>query len=221
MLTPPFVGIDLDSCVHPETKEPQDWARAILEQFKSYSEVSPSGRGYKILVKGRLDKGHHGTKLGVFQNGRYFCITGHAVNGSQAIGERQKERDALIKREWPEDLEPEEKPKTTSPHAEDDKLVDRMISASNGEKVIKLLNGEWQGDYSSQSEADKPLSATSFSILKTPHRLTEFSKRRGFIETNGTVQTTVAGPSKRRLQPSKRLTDSAKLPPPKRRQWRT
>ena len=157
MLTPPFVGIDLDSCINPQTKQPQDWARATIGRFKSYSEISPSNYGYKILIKGKLDKGHHNAKIGVFQNTRYFCITGHALNGFEKIEERQQELISLIRQEWPEDLEPKEKPKTASPHTEDDKLVDKMISASNGEKVIKLLNGQWDGDYSSQSEADQAL----------------------------------------------------------------
>ena len=43
-------GVDLDDC-HEDRLEP--WAEAILERFKSYSEISPSGKGVKVffLVK--------------------------------------------------------------------------------------------------------------------------------------------------------------------------
>jgi hypothetical protein len=159
MLTPPYVGVDLDSCINPKTKEPQDWARATLSQFKSYSEISPSECGYKILLKGKLDKGHHAAKIGVFQSTRYFCLTGHVVNGFGKIEERQKELDALIKREWPEDLE-ETGPlftpdKTPSPELTiaDIDIYEKAGNAQNGEKFLSLWEGSNEG-YPSASEGD-------------------------------------------------------------------
>jgi hypothetical protein len=156
MLTPPYVGIDLDSCINPQSKEPQDWARAILGEFNAYSEVSPSGRGYKILCRGHLDKGHHGPKIGVFQNARYFCITGHVLNGFGKIEERQVELDALIRREWPQDLEDTKSQEPAKGNIEDNRLVDKMLGAANGEKVLALMNGDTTG-YPSPSEADQAL----------------------------------------------------------------
>src|SRR4030066_2580792 len=63
MLTPPYVGGDLDKCIDREGK-PKDWASAILRQFKTYSETSPSRTGYKFLCKAILLKGHHNEKIG-------------------------------------------------------------------------------------------------------------------------------------------------------------
>jgi hypothetical protein len=43
--TDPYVGIDLDKCRDPETGAIEPWARAVIDRFASYTEVSPSGRG--------------------------------------------------------------------------------------------------------------------------------------------------------------------------------
>ena len=41
----PFCGVDLDSCVDPETGEIEPWARNSLDELDSYAEFSPSGTG--------------------------------------------------------------------------------------------------------------------------------------------------------------------------------
>src|SRR3712207_5782569 len=45
-----IVGIDLDACRNPKTGEIADWAVKILRDINSYTEVSPSGTGVKILA---------------------------------------------------------------------------------------------------------------------------------------------------------------------------
>ncbi len=53
----PFVGVDLDDCRDPETGTIDDDAQAIITQLDSYTEVSPSGTGFHILVAGKLPAG--------------------------------------------------------------------------------------------------------------------------------------------------------------------
>ena len=48
----PFVGIDLDKCRNPETGEIESWALEIVRHLNSYTEVSPSGTGLHIWIKG-------------------------------------------------------------------------------------------------------------------------------------------------------------------------
>jgi hypothetical protein len=110
MLTPPYCGIDWDSVIK-ETGELHGWVLRYLKSINSYSEYSPSGKGVKTLCKATLPKGgHHDDKVGIFQNSRYFCITGHTLPGvSSRIEERQKEIDSLIKERWPGDFQKEEK----------------------------------------------------------------------------------------------------------------
>src|SRR5580698_7764443 len=43
-----FCGIDLDGCRDPETGKVAEWASAIIKDFDSYCETSPSGSGLKL-----------------------------------------------------------------------------------------------------------------------------------------------------------------------------
>ena len=73
----PFCGIDLDDCRDPKTGEIKPWAKDILEEFNSYSEVSPSNMGVKVFVKGNLSEG--GRKQGnieIYNKQRFFTMTG-------------------------------------------------------------------------------------------------------------------------------------------------
>src|SRR5215475_1402871 len=48
----PYTGIDLDKCRDPETGAVEDWAREIITALRSYTELSPSGTGVHIIVRG-------------------------------------------------------------------------------------------------------------------------------------------------------------------------
>src|SRR5262245_34006289 len=48
-----IVGIDLDHCARPL----KPYARDIIAAMQSYTEVSPSGDGFRIFIKGRLPDG--------------------------------------------------------------------------------------------------------------------------------------------------------------------
>jgi primase-polymerase (primpol)-like protein len=48
-----FAGVDLDVCRNPTTGVLVPWAQSIVRAFDSYTEVSPSGTGVKILVRGK------------------------------------------------------------------------------------------------------------------------------------------------------------------------
>jgi putative DNA primase/helicase len=48
----PYAGVDLDDCRNPETGELQAWAQATVHRFASYTEISPTGTGVKVIIKG-------------------------------------------------------------------------------------------------------------------------------------------------------------------------
>lgn len=56
-----LVGVDLDDCVDKDGKV-TPWAQAIVEDFNSYTEYSPSGTGVHILVQGVLQPGNPAAK---------------------------------------------------------------------------------------------------------------------------------------------------------------
>ena len=102
--TDPFAGIDLDDCFDQED-ELGDVARQIVEEFATYTEVSPSGQGLHCILRGAVPGGARkqaaldGQKVEVYSQGRFFCMTGASLGTKKsAIGDRQPELEALCRR---------------------------------------------------------------------------------------------------------------------------
>ncbi|MDD2310219.1 MAG: hypothetical protein PHH91_11610 [Desulfuromonadaceae bacterium] len=73
----PYVGIDLDNCCDKKTGNLEQWADEILEKISSYTEISPSGTGVHIIVKGKLPgKGKRVGNIEIYDQVRYFTVTG-------------------------------------------------------------------------------------------------------------------------------------------------
>src|SRR5829696_2592364 len=80
----PFCGVDLDGCLNPETGEIEEWAREIIEELDSYTEVSPSGKGVHVLVRATLPEGRNRKgRFEAYDRGRYFTVTGKHLAGSR------------------------------------------------------------------------------------------------------------------------------------------
>ncbi|MBI5258368.1 MAG: hypothetical protein HY855_17820 [Burkholderiales bacterium] len=170
----PFCGIDLDDCRNPETGEMADWAREIIAQMGTYAEVSPSGNGVKLFLRGRLagkgrraDKlpwpGAEGGEVEVYDRGRYFVVTGERLSGTPAHAERaQAQLDALVAELWPEKPRQAQQEGAQDHQApplalDDHELVARAKHSKNGAKFAAL----WAGDISAyggdESRADLAL----------------------------------------------------------------
>ncbi len=77
----PFVGLDLDHCL--DDGQPLPWAQAILEKVPSYTEISPSGMGLRILVNTpdfaqNRRRGH----LEIYSRERFLTLTGNHLEGT-------------------------------------------------------------------------------------------------------------------------------------------
>ena len=86
-------GIDLDNVRDPETGAVESWAQELIEKFDSYTELSQSGTGFHILVRGRLHV-DTGTKkpspfgfgeIEIYDRARYFVVTGDVFEGRDTI----------------------------------------------------------------------------------------------------------------------------------------
>ena len=77
----PFCGVDLDDCWDSEGyKMNTPFLAKVLDDLNSYSEVSPSGKGVKVFMKGKLPGG--GRKFGnveMYDSGRFFTVTGQKI----------------------------------------------------------------------------------------------------------------------------------------------
>lgn len=46
------IGVDLDKCRDPKTGKTEKWALDIIKELDSYTELSQSGTGWHVIVKG-------------------------------------------------------------------------------------------------------------------------------------------------------------------------
>jgi hypothetical protein len=92
----PYTGVDLDGCRDMTTGQIAPWAKRWIDVLDSYTEISPSGTGVKVFVRGTLPAtlthtmGAH-IGIEVYSEKRYFTVTHQhlagtptAIQGAQA-----------------------------------------------------------------------------------------------------------------------------------------
>ena len=160
------VGIDLDGCVLPDGSiEPE--AQRIIAELSSYTELSPSGTGIRILATGELppgrrrknflDREHHGVEMYDHTSPRFLTITGQRISGDGIIAERTEELSKIHARLFPPPQPKTEVKPMKATAMNDDDLLDRAIKANDNGKFARLWVGAWKGEYPSESEADLAL----------------------------------------------------------------
>jgi Protein of unknown function (DUF3987) len=146
----PYCGIDLDD-THGDQEA---YARQlkIYKEFNSYSELSPSGAGLHIIIKGEIPHGRRRASIEVYSKERYFTMTGN-VQHAVPIQERQELLQLLFDQMGgPAQtyVYGQEKEQTES----DEDIIAKASAAVNGEKFKRLFTGDFATLYPSQSEAD-------------------------------------------------------------------
>lgn len=170
----PLVGVDLDDCRDPDTATPTTWAADVIETLNSYTEVSPSGTGFHVLVTGDLpDERNRAGDLEVYDRSRFFTVTGdHVATTPDTVAARGDALATLVETELaepatvttagdaPETDAAETVAEAPTQHSAvpipDDELLERARDAANGDKFSRLWTGSTTG-YESHSEADLAL----------------------------------------------------------------
>lgn len=103
----PYTFIDLDKCIDINILEdgfkdrtPNDFSMKVACFFKSYTEISPSGRGTHIVVKGQIPEPIKRPEIEIYSNKRYMCMTGEMV-WNYPIRYCQKELNKVYKKYKP------------------------------------------------------------------------------------------------------------------------
>ncbi|ELZ89101.1 phage NrS-1 polymerase family protein [Haloferax sulfurifontis] len=167
-----YVGVDLDKCRSRETGETDEWATEIINQLTSYTEVSPSGTGYHIIVRRSLPPGGNRTgNLELYEDARFFTVTGdHVDETPTTVADRTDELTAIHSAYFEtQHTQRGTQPLNTDSATQkssaadtpgnaltDEDVVERASNAANGPKFSRL----WKGDtsaYDSHSEADMAL----------------------------------------------------------------
>jgi len=76
----PYTGVDLDDCVDADD-EIALWALEIVRYFDSYTELSATGTGLHIIVRGNVPN-RRKDEVEVYSSKRFFTVTGHVVEVS-------------------------------------------------------------------------------------------------------------------------------------------
>lgn len=133
-----FCGVDLDMCLSANHEFVTDWAEQALGWLAAaYVEFSPSDRGLKIFARGKFpipqksdganasgrtfkDLASAGTpdekkaELAVWNERRFFAVTGRVYEGRGTLGECQDGLNRLFYSYWPAEKEKRSKA-TASP----------------------------------------------------------------------------------------------------------
>jgi len=161
----PFTCIDLD--VKNATNEPDPKKHTTPEQlrrfeqimtaFDTYTEVSRSGLGVHLWLRGNIGKGRRRDGVEVYSQERFIICTGNPVY-NKPVAERDHYLTMLVNeidlQRKTYEIELVEK----DPVEDDATIHQRALEADNGDKYARLFNGEWvEMGFPSQSEADLAL----------------------------------------------------------------
>jgi hypothetical protein len=89
--------IDLDRVIAPDGQL-DTRAQTIVERCDSFTEISPSGTGLHVFVRGGVPQALKGDQIEVYSDQRYIAVTGHAWPGTRGLlSVRQTYLDHLTK----------------------------------------------------------------------------------------------------------------------------
>lgn len=163
-----YVGIDLDKCRDPATGDVEPWASKILGDIHTYTELSPSGKGFHLIGKGKLPpKGRKKDQIEMYDSGRYFTVTGdHCEDTATDVNDIQDDLSALHANVFGAAAKPPKSanpsvstlaplPAAAVPQAEDQVVIDAILASSNAATFKQFMSGSWAAmGYPSQSEGD-------------------------------------------------------------------
>lgn len=163
-----YCGVDVDDGVDPATGQFKPWAEDLVRRLNSYTEISPSGTGAKIFLRGRKPgercrKKYHDGEVEMYDAGRFFTVTGRRIDTVSAdVESRQAELEEVYRTVFGE---PQTAPTSTSspgetvaaaaPELSDDEIINlASTNRKSGVKFSALWNGQWNDFFNSASEAD-------------------------------------------------------------------
>src|ERR1035437_6942663 len=155
----PFVVVDLDDCLDPETKELDEEAWDYLKALDSYAEVSPSGTGVHIWVEGTVPGSVRKDGVEVYSTRRFMTVTGRRLSKpTPADINKGGSKLQTLYQTVAGTERPSAKQQTPQRFADQElqRVIRQVRESRDAEKFDLLWAGSTDG-YSSQSEADLAL----------------------------------------------------------------
>lgn len=166
----PFVGVDFDHCRDPGTEEINPHVLEWLPKLNSYTEISQSGTGFHIILRGELPtkiedvsqnkislpEWGEGVELEIYNTGRYFALTGDTpdpfpiADAGEALNALYSEAGKLYlerKKTPPQPVQPRTEPCSLS----DAEVLEKARKGKNGADFTALYD---RGDKSAYDGDD-------------------------------------------------------------------
>ena len=150
----PYVGIDLDGVVDQETGELNQIATDFQTHLESYTELSPSGTGLHIIVRGHLPKsGSRKGPVEMYEKGRYFTFTGKAISLQNSIAANQETLCSLHQKYINSDCRAPVETVNQREFDISDAELEKLLKLTENEPLQRLLGGDIKR-YPTPSDAD-------------------------------------------------------------------
>ena len=154
------VAGDLDACVDREGRIHAN-AREIIARLATYTELSPSRRGVRLLGLAHLPSDHpcRTGKIEVYSRARFVTVTGWHLEGTpRGLADISTGLHWLFGRYFRTGRPRIARAAGPTSTIEDHAIIEKALRARNGADFAKLWAGDWQAlGYVSQSEADLAL----------------------------------------------------------------
>ncbi len=194
--TDPYTCIDLD-VKEDTTAEQLARFEKIVATFNSFTELSRSGKGLHIWVRGSIGAGCRRDGVEVYSQERFIIFTGN-VYRNLPVEPRQELLNVLIAEIGNADA-PSIKLVETGEIDADSVIYERAAGAENSSKFLALWKGDWKEiGYPSQSEADLSLMSMLTFYSKSNEqcrrlfRLSGLGKREKATKNNAYLDRTLA-----------------------------
>lgn len=164
---PPYLGVDIDDIdddLHrfKQGDKLDNIVSEFNEAFKSYTEVSPSGNGLHIIVKGKIP-GNRRRKgnIEMYDSGRFFTMTGKNIGKYKDVTEVSEQVFKTIYNKYlPNNTI---KYPTTNNYQEnihnlsEIDVINEIYNSKQAKLFDDLMKGNYEPYYTSHSEADMAL----------------------------------------------------------------
>lgn len=160
----PYIGIDIDDVAsdiqrYLADEHDDNIVSEFVDILNSYAEISPSGNGIHIIIKGTLPpEGRRKGNVEIYTSGRFFTVTGKAIGGYTHItddedyGKINYLHNKYIASSEPVRVKNESNGEGNDLSEHD--LIRIAQNSKNGMRFKLFMEGGWEQFYNSASEAD-------------------------------------------------------------------
>lgn len=144
----PFCVLDLDNV---ENAQQIEWQKWIFDQFYTYAELSPSGKGLHLICKATVPTGRRTSFVEIYSKDRFITMTGNVYRKADVAA--CQSQVSLLWDSFPSTISTINAGYSTEQIYDDRRIYDIALAAENGTKFLALWNGDintyHNGDHSS------------------------------------------------------------------------